>query len=322
VSVTARMDGLDQRDLRNAFGAFATGVTIITSRFGDVDVGLTANSFSSVSLDPPLILWSLDRRSGSLEAFERTSGFAVHVLSVDQEDLSNRFARKASDKFDGLELERGADGIPLLSGCAARFECRTAYAYDGGDHVIFVGEVQRYLHSETAPLVFHRGTYKRASYPASGTSELPPLATSLSLANRACRADAIKLARSVGITWPDVTILGHLLGAGPASPETINEQLALSGLLFDQGAQARLEAANLVDRQGETFTATESGRRLAADIVAAVRAVELEISQRHPAEFDAICYSLGGLLASFGNSGEAAEVVLRLHETGRGLSAD
>ncbi|HEX4597310.1 MAG TPA: flavin reductase family protein, partial [Burkholderiaceae bacterium] len=146
---------IDARGFRNALGTFTTGVTIVTTRDAvGHDVGLTVNSFNSVSLDPPLVLWSLARSSGSLAAFVGAEYFAVHILGARQEALSNRFAQRGADKFGDLVLARGRGGVPLLDGCAARLECRTAYRYEGGDHEIFVGEVLSFEHFDQSPLVF------------------------------------------------------------------------------------------------------------------------------------------------------------------------
>lgn len=150
----------DTSRLRKALGSFATGVTIITTRDqAGSDIGLTVNSFNSVSLDPPLVLWSLARSAHSLPAFMHAGHFAVHVLAEDQESLSNRFAQRGAEKFMGIRLQRGLDGLPLLEGCAARFECRTMHRYEGGDHLILVGEVLRFSHEARAPLVFQGGAY-------------------------------------------------------------------------------------------------------------------------------------------------------------------
>lgn len=150
----------DSRALRDAFGSFATGVTIVTTAGPDgVAIGLTANSFSSVSLDPPMVLWSLARTSLNMDAFRNSGHFAVHILSADQEALSSRFASKGIDRFEGLALERGPQGVPLLPDCMARFTCKLAYQYEGGDHVIFVGEIVDFGHSARKPLVFHGGRY-------------------------------------------------------------------------------------------------------------------------------------------------------------------
>ena len=151
---------IDPRQLREALGAFATGITIVTTRDQQGhDIGLTANSFNSVSLSPPMVLWSLAKTSHSQPAFAAAGHFAVHILALDQELLSNLFSKSGADKFAGLDIERGAGDIPLLPGCAARFQCRTAFRYEGGDHEIFVGEVIDFQHFDHPPLLFHRGKY-------------------------------------------------------------------------------------------------------------------------------------------------------------------
>ena len=160
---------------RGALGAFATGVTIVTTRDGTgVDCGLTANSFNSVSLDPPMVLWSLARTSHNMEAFRGASHFAVHILAADQEALSNGFAKRGADKFAGVEVERGEGDMPLLTGCTARFQCRTAYQYEGGDHIIFVGEVIAFDHEDRAPLLFHGGRYAMAARKAATLTACDP----------------------------------------------------------------------------------------------------------------------------------------------------
>ena len=136
------ISSIDGKQFRKALGSFTTGVTVVTARGADgKDVGLTANSFNSVSLEPPMVLWSLDKKSSNRQAFMDTDHFAVHILASDQEQISNRFAKSGIDRFADVKVERGHGDVPLLDGCSARFECRTTYRYDGGDHVIFVGEV-------------------------------------------------------------------------------------------------------------------------------------------------------------------------------------
>lgn len=163
---------LDGRAFREALGAFTTGVTVVTTRGEQGDVGLTANSFNSVSLDPPMVLWSLGKNASSLPAFRAASHFAVHILSENQQELSNRFATRGIDKFADTEVMRGPDDVPLLNDCAARFVCRTEYQYEGGDHIIFVGEVLDFSHWERAPLLFHGGKYGRISKnPSAESSE-------------------------------------------------------------------------------------------------------------------------------------------------------
>lgn len=151
---------IDARAFRTALGSFATGVTVITTCAADgTPVGLTANSFNSVSLDPPMVLWSLSRTAKSMPVFEQAQYFAVHVLAADQAALSARFARSGSDKFAQLPLETGIAGLPLLKDCAARFQCQTSFRHDGGDHLIFVGQVLEFDAYERPPLIYHAGQY-------------------------------------------------------------------------------------------------------------------------------------------------------------------
>jgi 3-hydroxy-9,10-secoandrosta-1,3,5(10)-triene-9,17-dione monooxygenase reductase component len=170
----------DRRAFRNALGAFVTGVTILTTCDADgTPAGLTANSFNSVSLDPPLVLWSLALDSTNLEAFRQAEWWAVHVLAAGQEDLSNRFARKDSDKFSGLHTTSGPGGIPLLPEFAARFICRAAFEYEGGDHAIFIGAVDSFEQAGRPPLIYHQGRYGGV-FPASPSAADTQMAHRLS----------------------------------------------------------------------------------------------------------------------------------------------
>jgi flavin reductase (DIM6/NTAB) family NADH-FMN oxidoreductase RutF len=152
---------MDSQHFRAALGMFATGVTVVTARAADGSlVGLTANSFNSVSLDPPLVLWSLARRAGSLPIFSRGSHYAINILAADQKDLAQRFATRDIDRFAGVAWREGAGGAPVLEGVAAVFECANRSQYEEGDHVIFVGEVERCAaRSGAQPLIFHGGRY-------------------------------------------------------------------------------------------------------------------------------------------------------------------
>ena len=150
--------------LREALGNFVTGVTVITTRSEEELYGLTANSFSSVSLDPPLVLFSLSRTAECFAAFQSSKHFAVNVLRSDQEALSNRFATKDIDKWSGVGWAPGQGGCPLLDGAVATFECRITARHEGGDHVIYVGEVLTFSQGEGgAPLAFFRGGYTTVS---------------------------------------------------------------------------------------------------------------------------------------------------------------
>lgn len=150
----------DAREFRDALGSFATGVTIATTLGPDDEpIGVTASSFNSVSIDPPLVLWSLAKASLSRSAFCESGHFNVHVLSADQEDLATRFSQTGANKFAALEWEKGQLGSPVLDHYAAKFECRTQHQYDGGDHIIMVGEVIDFEAHDEAPLLFHGGRY-------------------------------------------------------------------------------------------------------------------------------------------------------------------
>lgn len=153
--------GFSAQDFRAALGRFATGVTIITTRGPDgVPVGLTISSFNSVSLAPPLVLWSLALRAGSLAVFRDAGHYAIHVLRAEQRGLAERFAVKDIDRFAGLPDRRGLGEVPLLDGCAATFECRSHSCHEAGDHLIFVGEVlQCQAQTDAAPLIFHGGRF-------------------------------------------------------------------------------------------------------------------------------------------------------------------
>jgi flavin reductase (DIM6/NTAB) family NADH-FMN oxidoreductase RutF len=148
-------------EFRAALGMFATGVTIVTARDAEgKPVGITANSFNSVSLDPPLVLWSLARSAASMAVFEQGSHYAINILASSQRTLAERFGRRSVNRFAGVSFSAGAGGAPVLEGAAAVFECRNRSRYEEGDHVIFVGEVERCLRREgTQPLIFHGGRY-------------------------------------------------------------------------------------------------------------------------------------------------------------------
>ncbi|KAA3631918.1 MAG: flavin reductase [Proteobacteria bacterium] len=150
----------DQRELRNAFGRFATGVCVVTTRNkNDAPVGITVNSFSALSLSPPLVLWCLADTAWSRAAFEQAEYFAVNVLSAHQHEVSKNFATSRADKFSGAEWRPGIGGAPLLAGTLARFECRRSSVLVKGDHLLFVGRVERFSYDDGSPLLFSAGRY-------------------------------------------------------------------------------------------------------------------------------------------------------------------
>jgi flavin reductase (DIM6/NTAB) family NADH-FMN oxidoreductase RutF len=150
----------DTRHFRRALSQFATGVTVITTRLADdTFLGLTASSFNSVSLNPPLVLWSLAHSARSLPVFSGNSHYVINVLAADQMELANHFARPSKNRFEGVDFELSRTGLPILKGVAAWFECHNRSRYPEGDHVIFVGEVECCDANPQPALVFHGGAF-------------------------------------------------------------------------------------------------------------------------------------------------------------------
>jgi flavin reductase (DIM6/NTAB) family NADH-FMN oxidoreductase RutF len=157
---------IEPRDFRDTVGCFATGITIITTIEADgTPVGLTANSFTSLSLDPPMVLFCLDYKVASFDAFKPGGNFAVNILASEQQDLSNRFAKSGPDKWDGVKFDTWDSGCPILPGCLASMECKVSSINEGGDHVIVIGEVVRMerAQGDVMPLMYFKGGYANLS---------------------------------------------------------------------------------------------------------------------------------------------------------------
>jgi 3-hydroxy-9,10-secoandrosta-1,3,5(10)-triene-9,17-dione monooxygenase reductase component len=282
--------------LREALGSFATGVTIVTTvDQGGRDIGLTANSFNSVSLEPPMVLWSLAKSSLSLAAFKQAKYFAVHVLSVDQEPLSNLFATRGADKFAGIEIERGHGGTPLLPGCAVRFQCRTAFAYEGGDHEIFVGEVLDFDDFKRAPLVFQGGKYalavkKPASRRAAAAAHASDLGANftkdylgnlLSVATLQLKARLRPALEARSLDEEDYAILSLLIIWDHREAAEIDGLLQIAGKRLQSAKVSQLTQQNLiksqVDDKGQTrLSLTDAGRHTIIELMAAAKAAEAD----------------------------------------------
>jgi len=291
--MTAERSADDARRFRSALGAFATGVTIVTTRDAEGrDVGLTANSFNSVSLEPPMVLWSLAKSARSLPAFLQAAHFAVHVLASDQEDLSLRFAARGLEKFAGLEVERGIAQVPLLRGCSAVFQCRTAFRHEGGDHVIFVGAVESFAQSDRSPLIFHGGGYAlavpKATEPETSQESTEPDSSFsqdflVYLLGRAQFQLFTSLRRDLeqhGLTeaqWFALSILGVSRGR---SVTELDRLLRHTGHRVTQELLTSLAAAGFVELRGYDphirIDLTDAGRRAVIELVAAAKAVEAD----------------------------------------------
>jgi 3-hydroxy-9,10-secoandrosta-1,3,5(10)-triene-9,17-dione monooxygenase reductase component len=286
---------IDTTQFRNALGSFVTGVTIVTTRTTDgTDVGLTANSFNSVSLDPPLVLWSLARTSASQDAFTQASRFAVHILASDQENLSTRFAKRGEDKFAGLTLERDEKGTPLLQDCSARFECRTAYQYDGGDHIIFVGEVLSFSQSAKRPLAFHAGRYALTSNRTAPTTDHPTendgsfsedfLGHLLGTAHFQFYSRIRPQLEKHGLNQAEHYILGVLGNGDGRSAAQIDAIIGYTGVHVTHAIVQTLLSRgfiHLVDTDGTPHMwLTPLGRQIMIELTATAKAVEAE-AQKH-----------------------------------------
>ncbi|NBB50410.1 hypothetical protein GVN24_19225 [Rhizobium sp. CRIBSB] len=287
----ATESAIDPLALRQALGAFATGVTIVTTRDPEGrPVGLTANSFNSVSLSPPLVLWSLALNSQNLNAFRQAPTWVVHILGAGQEALSSRFASRGTDKFAGLEFQDGPGGAPLLDGCAARFVCQSTFEYEGGDHAIFVGRVIDLVLSPTAPLIFHAGRYGRV-VPAAGRFVPEQLEGDgdfaryfighlLGRAHNAAFEDVRREYRRRGLRASDYTVIASLgLGEGCTRDELM-ARAARGGVELPDPSIDRLIASGHIQADDLGLHLTEGGRTVMTELVAVAQASQLRLEGR------------------------------------------
>ncbi|WP_095059476.1 p-hydroxyphenylacetate 3-hydroxylase reductase component [Pseudomonas sp. Irchel s3f7] len=264
----------DTRAFRRALGNFATGVTVVTATSPDgVRAGVTANSFNSVSLDPPLVLWSLDKRSSSLEIFQQASHFAVNVLAADQIDLSNQFARPSDDKFEGILIEQGIGSTPLLKDCAARFVCEMHEQVEGGDHVIVIGKVVAFEDCGRSPLLYHQGVYSMVLPHTSMTQKVESRPASsvfqgrlahniyylLTQAVRGYQADYQPKQLSTGLRTSEARMLMVLENDAALSLADLQREVAMPMREIEE-AVANLKRKGLVTDSGERYVLTSSGR--------------------------------------------------------------
>lgn len=281
---------IDPKQFRAALGSFATGVTIVTthSKAGE-DIGVTANSFNSVSLDPPLVLWSLAKNALSLQAFEASGYFTVHILTAAQNALSNQFAKRGVNKFADIPITRGVGNTPLLPDCAARFQCRTEFCYEGGDHVIFVGLVEQFDYSNHSPLLFHGGRYAHAvsiEQEAVNVTEEPDSSFSqdflIYLLGRAHHHLFLYLRRELerfGLNEDGWFVLSLLGVSSDRSIDELDKLLAYTGKHINEELITHLAEHDFVCLHGEyapqtRLTLTTVGRRVVIELVGAGKAAE------------------------------------------------
>jgi flavin reductase (DIM6/NTAB) family NADH-FMN oxidoreductase RutF/DNA-binding MarR family transcriptional regulator len=297
------------RDFRAALGMFATGVTIVTARTDSGELaGLTASSFNSVSLDPPLVLWSLARAAGSMAAFSNGQHYAINVLAADQQALAERFAARDVDRWQDVEFVEGFSGAPLLKGCVASFECFNRSQYTEGDHVIFVGEVERCTRRPHAsPLLYHGGRFY-TEHPLQGSQADPTapqptdgrfvgsyLGYLLGQANHAVYRDFENAITAQGLThiaWRVLAVLHDAALAPGASPDTgvaigqlahdvLAKQPTVTKLvqrMADEGLVAL--HADPADQRRTLVTATPTGQRAASALIAQARQQETTLLAR------------------------------------------
>ena len=303
----ARPPDFSPREFRASLGMFATGVTIVTARTASGELaGLTASSFNSVSLDPPLVLWSLAQAAGSMAAFANGQHYAINVLAADQQALAERFAARDVDRWQGVEFVEGVSGAPLLTGCVATFECFNRSQYTEGDHVIFVGEVERCSRRAAAsPLLYHGGRFY-TEHPLQGSQADPSapqapddrfvgsyLGYLLGQANHAVYRDFENAITAQGLThiaWRVLAVL-HDAALSPDEPAGVAiGQLAHDVLakqptvtkLVQRMAEEGLVAlhADPGDQRRTLVVTTDTGRRIATALIAQARQQETTLLAR------------------------------------------
>ncbi len=279
------MPDIDQKNFRTALSRFATGVTVVTTRDSNgTPVGVTANSFNSVSLNPPMVLWSLAKTSKSMAAFSEADRFAIHILGSHQRDLSDRFASRGADKFAGMEVP--TDSLPLLDEFAARFICRTAHQYDGGDHKIFVGEVLEIDVRDADPLLFLAGKY--------GEARRAPPENYEGIDPDKARVGAHSITHMIATLYAQITdriqtrlapiSLNHkqlviLIAVGHQEQpkwSMIKQKVESAGMVNAEAEKDQLVGNNLLKEKDDALTITDDGRARYLEALSAIKALEEE----------------------------------------------
>lgn len=284
-----------QKEFRNALGSFATGVTIATTRGEDGEpVGVTASSFNSVSLDPPLILWSLAKNSFSRKSFCESGHFAVHVLAASQEELSNRFARSGENKFEGIDWREGELGSPVFEEHAALFQCKTRHQYEGGDHIILVGEVVDFEAREEAPLLFHGGRYaERRPRPRGETEESVDtehgrfsddfLFYLISRAHFQTSRPTRERLEQIGSSMEEYLTLAVLSMEAPLGQQDLGTRLAHTGHAPSKRLLDLMTRKKLLIETDGTYDLDQKGRELFVETLAFGKSLEADLANHFTA---------------------------------------
>ncbi|MFM1859166.1 MAG: hypothetical protein RL133_666 [Pseudomonadota bacterium] len=286
------MSTIDPIEFRRALGTFTTGVTIVTTRSNDGEpVGVTANSFNSVSLSPPIVLWSLAKTAKSLAAFTGSNHWNVHVLATDQQALSATFAKPGADKFAGVALDEGLTPAPLMTGCSARFQCKTTSVVEAGDHIVLLGEVVAFDASDRAPLAYSKGRYSLTSHfeqialgeaedlsGAEYNDEL--LGYLLGRAHHQMLAQVRKHYEPLGLDDLGFFVLATLLIRRQGDLEALQELINYTGLIITPEAMTRLVALGYLQRVLGEFALTQEGHQVARDLIRNAQGVGQALSER------------------------------------------
>ncbi|GGM56102.1 flavin oxidoreductase [Micromonospora sonchi] len=267
---------VDPRAFRRALGQFATGVTVIATSAGDQVVGLTANSFSAVSLDPPLVLWSIRKKSGRAPAFINNGHFTINVLAEDQMELAGMFGRPHEEQFAEIDWTAGRHGDPLLTGAIAHFECVNEAVLDGGDHHILVGRVERFARYDGAPLLFSQGQYGVSSShpelaltaasavaPCAEPAEEPLFMSLLQATDHHMSALFQAHRQQVGVTLPTSRVLNRLF-RGPCTREVLEQEAFLGENAVENALSDLADEGQVVEAADGTWALTDKGREVRA----------------------------------------------------------
>ncbi len=272
----SRGNAISPKALRRCLGKFATGVAVVTTHVDAQDHGITVNSFTSISLEPPLVLWCLARSSRSFDTFVEATHFVINILSVDQVEVSNRFAYRQTDEFPlDAAFTRGTADMPLLDDCAANLQCKKVDAIDGGDHVILIGEVVAIHESDRPGLVYHRGQYAVSDvHPDTARNAGDPRHTGFlestvrpSLERMTLRFDSLfdGELHDAGIDSRESRVIGLLLSRGGLASEQIANLSLLSGSALGETLES-LRQKGLVTSDNGTHGLTEAGASLASSL--------------------------------------------------------
>jgi flavin reductase (DIM6/NTAB) family NADH-FMN oxidoreductase RutF/DNA-binding MarR family transcriptional regulator len=273
---TTGRETIDPKALRRSLGHFATGVAVVTTRHDGMDWGITINSFTSLSINPPLVLWCLARTSQSYPAFTESDHFIVNVLAADQVTVSNRFAFREGAQFPAdVPFRRAVAGVPLLDGACAHFQCRKTDAFDGGDHIALVGEVIDFEGSDRSGLVYHRGQYAIAdSHPSAvvDSHSHPPegfldsmVRPGLERITQRFEAYFDNALRDAGINSKESRVIGLLLASDLLDAEQIANLTLVSGSSLIETLEL-LTTKELIVKNQAHYSLTPRGRTLASSL--------------------------------------------------------